>query len=445
MATATQIESRPLPSLQNVLRGREPDQIFWTVYGLPCASSAVIRVCIGLASAYRVDAPRLLFVRAGLCPTNPGDHAEDSSKRRFNSLLRKLVLCANVLLMCLFSGTASAADLRKETLKAWDDYVAAANTQMQQRMSSAHPFLLADGEPGHTAKLRNGEILVFPAGQHIPKRVPSGLIHDWYGQIFIPNMTLLDVRRVLRNYECYKEMYKPVVVDSRSITSSESQDQFYVLLVNKSLVPKTALDIDFRSSYFRVDDRRGYKISESTRIQKIAGYGTDHQRMLPPDQGTGLMWRAYDITRFEERDGGVYIEVEEIVLSRDIPVSIRWIVDPIIRRVSRGSVTTSLRQIRDAARWRPGAESSPRNVGSALPVPHPLVQLRLASPVILSLAANICRHQAIGGDCGEEPHCGDCNGRNGSGSRPGLFVFPRPCVLGMLTTFEEHVGRRDPL
>jgi len=252
--------------------------------------------------------------------------------------------------MCLFFATANAADLKPETLKAWDDYVAAADIQMQERMSATHPFLLADEDPGRAAELRSGEILVFPASQHIPKRVPSGLIHDWYGQVFIPDVTLLDVRRVLRNYGCYKELYKPAVVDSRTIASSESQDQFYLLLVNKSLISKTALDTDFRSSYFRVDDRRGYEISCSTRIQELAGFGTGHQRMPPPDQGPGLIWRAFDITRFEERDGGVYIEVEDIVLSRDIPASLRWIVDPIIRRVSRGSVTTSLHQIQDTAR-----------------------------------------------------------------------------------------------
>ena len=271
---------------------------------------------------------------------------------RFNRPIQRACIWASLLLMFLSSG-ARVADVKAETLKAWDDYLAAANAQMQQRMSAAHPFLLADEDPAHAAKLRNGEILVFPAAQHIPKRVPSGLIHDWYGEVFIPDVTLLHVVQVLRGYERYKDVFKPVVVDSRIITSSESQDQFYMLLVNESLISKTALDIDYRSSYFRLGDRRGYKISQSTRIQELAGYGTDHQRMLPPDQGTGLIWRAFDITRFEERDGGTYIEVEEIVLSRDIPASLRWIVDPIVRRVSRGSVTTSLRQIRDAARLAP--------------------------------------------------------------------------------------------
>jgi len=46
--------------------------------------------------------------------------------------------------------------------------------------------------------------------------------------------------------------------------------------------------------------------------------------------------------RFEERDGGVYVELEAIALSRDVPV--RWIVNPIVRRVSRNSMLLSLQQ-----------------------------------------------------------------------------------------------------
>ena len=50
--------------------------------------------------------------------------------------------------------------------------------------------------------------------------------------------------------------------------------------------------------------------------------------------------------RFEERDGGVYVELEAIALSRDVPV--RWIVNPIVRRVSRNSMLVSLQQMKEA-------------------------------------------------------------------------------------------------
>jgi hypothetical protein len=33
----------------------------------------------------------------------------------------------------------------------------------------------------------------------------------------------------------------------------------------------------------------------------------------------GLIWRLYSVVRLEERDGGGYMDVEVVALSRDIP------------------------------------------------------------------------------------------------------------------------------
>jgi hypothetical protein len=265
-------------------------------------------------------------------------------------LFQTAALWTNLLVIVLFRGTASAAELRPETLEAWEVYVAEANASMQERLRFEHSFISSDEDQSRAAKLRRGEILVSPAGSHVPKRVPSGLIHHWKGEIFVPNSMLQDVLRIVRDYGCYKEIYKPDVIDSRTLATAESEDQFHMLLMNKSMVSKTALDSDFRSSYFRVNEHRCYSVSASTRIQELAAYGTDVERMLPEDKGTGLIWRTYSITRFEERDGGVYIEQDAMVLSRDIPVLLSQFVNPIVRRVSREAVMTSLRQTQDAVR-----------------------------------------------------------------------------------------------
>jgi hypothetical protein len=70
--------------------------------------------------------------------------------------------------------------------------------------------------------------------------------------------------------------------------------------------------------------------------------------VMPEDHGTGLIWHLSSITRLEERDGGVYAELEAIALSRDIPVAFRLFVTPIVRRVSRDSLATSLHQTKVA-------------------------------------------------------------------------------------------------
>jgi hypothetical protein len=74
------------------------------------------------------------------------------------------------------------------------------------------------------------------------------------------------------------------------------------------------------------------------------------QRALREGEGNGFIWRLFSITRFEEREGGVYLELEAMALSRYIPVSLRGIVDPIVRRISISSLATSLRETERAVR-----------------------------------------------------------------------------------------------
>jgi hypothetical protein len=193
-------------------------------------------------------------------------------------------------------------------------------------------------------KLRNGEVVVTPASPYVPLKVQSGLIHDWTGAAFIPKATVHDVLPVLRDYDQYKDYYRPNVVYAKQIAISEWKDQFSMVLMNKSAIARTALDADYQTVYTKIDDHRWLSVTDATRLKEIAEFDTPSQHISPENHGTGLIWRLHSITRFEERDGGVYIEVEAIALSRDIPTVLRWVVEPIVRRVSRASLATSLQQ-----------------------------------------------------------------------------------------------------
>ncbi len=233
---------------------------------------------------------------------------------------------------------------------------------MQQRLSPGQCFLWVDDAPGRLASVRAGEIIVSPVGPHVPKKVPSGLIHDWVGAVFIPNVSLNDVRQVVRDYARYKDLYQPSVIDSKVIATAGEKDRFSMLLLNKPLLLKTALDADYESLYVKLDDRRAYSLERTTRVQEIEECGSPAQRVLLEGQGHGVIWRLFGITRFMERDGGVYVEFKAIGLSRDIPASMRWLVDPIVRRVSRSSLLTSLQQTEKAVRLR--TELANRKSGS---------------------------------------------------------------------------------
>jgi hypothetical protein len=272
-----------------------------------------------------------------------------AKSRRWNRLL--VFALPLIPAMTLFSPAAvNAATLETGTSKAWEEYIESASTRMQQRLTPGQTFLWVDEAPDRLAAVRKGEIVVSAIGEQSPKRVPSGLIHDWIGAAFIPNVSIKDVKEVVRDYARYKEFYRPTVIDSKVISAGEARDRFSMLLANRSLLLKTAFDIDYESCEIHIDDRRGYSITRTTRLQEIEDYGAPAQRVLHEGEGSGVIWRLFGITRYLERDGGVYLELEVIGLSRDIPGSIRWLVTPMVRRISRGSLSATLRQTEDAVR-----------------------------------------------------------------------------------------------
>jgi len=241
-----------------------------------------------------------------------------------------------------------AATLKEETKDAWGAYLETRMAEMQARLKPGNCFLWLDEQPGRTQHVRTKAPYILPIGEHIPAPVSSGLIHAWLGAGFVPGVTIADILKVIRDYDNYEHVYKPGVLASKLNRTDGPNDCFFLRFANRSVVSKTALDSEGEASYFQVDEHRWYAYSNTTRIREFEKFGTPEQRLLPEDQGTGLIWRLSSITRLEERDGGVYAELEAYALSRDIPAALRLFVSPIVRRVSRDTLAASLHQTRVA-------------------------------------------------------------------------------------------------
>jgi hypothetical protein len=248
------------------------------------------------------------------------------------------------LVALLFSVNANAVKLKSETIAAWNDYIQSANANLQNRVHPGGSFLWTFEDSGRADKVRSGEIVVAPAPGPSPKKLPGGLIHHWIGAVFVPGLELNQILSVTREYDRYKEFYRPSVIESKTIATNGAVDEFSMRIMNKAFFLKTALDADYRATTVRLDDRRSYSVSETTRVQEIEDYGQPGEHRIPEGEGGGLIWKLYSIARFEQRDGGVYVELEAIALSREIPAALRFFVDPIVRRVSRNSLFTSLQQ-----------------------------------------------------------------------------------------------------
>ena len=108
----------------------------------------------------------------------------------------------------------------------------------------------------------------------------------------------------------------------------------------------TAYDIRFA----RLDAQHGYSISRSTRITEIDAAGTAKERALNASEEHGFLWRLNTYWSYEERDGGLYMQVESVSLTRAIPAGLGWLIGPFVESVPRDSLEFTLRAACNALR-----------------------------------------------------------------------------------------------
>ncbi len=252
------------------------------------------------------------------------------------------------LVLVSIPGLSSAIELRPDTLKAWDDYVRNADARMESRAEGQQPFLWADEAPERMARLQRGEVLVSPVAGHGTRNVTNGLIHDWIGAAFIPHATIEGLLAVVHDYDRYKDFYRPAVIDSKTLACTQTYQRFSMVWQKHVLFVNAAIEGQYEAREFAAGGRRGYNIANTVRVREIENYGQANAYFLPAGQGNGFIWRLHSIARYEEREGGVYLELEAIALTRNIPPALRWMVNPVINHLSISSLATTLRETRDA-------------------------------------------------------------------------------------------------
>jgi hypothetical protein len=262
-------------------------------------------------------------------------------------------IAGSLLLVTSIPAASNAIDLHQATLNAWNDYIRAADVRMQDRLAVGHTFLWLDEAGERQSRVRRGEVVVAPLVGRGTQDVPEGLIHNWIGAAFIPNARIDTLMAVIHDYDRYKEIYKPAVADSKAVACTPTDQQFSMTWRRRILFVNAAMEGQYRSHDFAVDARRGYNIAETTSVREIENYGHTSEHFLPADSGNGFIWRLHSIARYEERDGGIYLEIEVIALTRDIPPSLRWMVNPVVNHLSINSVTATLRQTRQAVNALP--------------------------------------------------------------------------------------------
>lgn len=232
----------------------------------------------------------------------------------------------------------------------FESYVEAVEAELTQQHQSPDSFLDLGSHPALAeSRLRAGELMLEQLTPAAGISVPGGLIHHWRGSAFLPQATAADFERLMKNFGGYPQHFAPEVMQARA--ASIGGDRFQLAMrIRQRHVITVVLDTEYEVSFRRLDPQHGYSISHSTRIAEIGSPGTGAERVLPPAEEHGFLWRLNTYWSFEERDGGLYMQVETVSLTRAIPRGLGWAVAPYVESIPRESLEFTLRAVCSALR-----------------------------------------------------------------------------------------------
>src|SRR6266849_5376592 len=269
--------------------------------------------------------------------------------------MRKGMLAGFLAFAYVLPESAGAAELQRETTEAFNQYVRVTEARMADRLLEGRTFLWVDTFPELQrdklyTQLRQGEIVIERL-ETLEKekriRVPDGLIHHWIALGFIPGVTLQQVLAFMQDYDHHESIYKPDVLRSRLLSADGNHFRVYLRLRQKAIVT-AVFNSEFDVSYFPVDESRAYSRSYSTRIAELENPDRSDEREKPIGKDRGFLWRLYSYWRFQEKDGGVYVQLESVALSRSVPVLLAWVVNPLLKSIPREYLSRLLTSTRVA-------------------------------------------------------------------------------------------------
>ena len=186
------------------------------------------------------------------------------------------------------------------------------------------------------------------AGEVVIEKLPGigdlggAMVHDWRGTAFAPGATASDFECLMRDFESYPQHFSPQVMEAKTIARDGGHLQVWMRVRQRHVIT-VVMDSRYDITYGQMDARHGYSLSRSTEMDEIEGAGTLKERRLRGDEEHGFLWRLNTYWSFEERDGGLYLQVEAVSLTRSVPRGLGWVIGPYVESVPRESLEFTLR------------------------------------------------------------------------------------------------------
>jgi hypothetical protein len=248
-----------------------------------------------------------------------------------------------------------AAELHPATVAAFDRYVELTEARMAAEIAGTVPFLWVDRQP---EPVRHHAMVELEAGRVVVERletrdgrqavpVPDGLVHHWIGTVFLPGVRLERALGFVRNYEGYPTAFGPMIQSARVRSATEDHVDVTIRTSTRQVVT-VVVEADYAVDYRAAGPGRVWTKSIASHIQEIDAPGTPTERVRPPADDHGYLWRLNTYCAFEARPDGTYEQCESISLSRGVPFGFGWLVGPLVEGVPRETLEFTLGHVRAA-------------------------------------------------------------------------------------------------
>jgi hypothetical protein len=252
------------------------------------------------------------------------------------------LLCG--VLFFLETPQALLAEPTAAALAEFQRYVRTVETRLAQQHRAAHGFLAGawTGRPEEEPRLRAGELVVERLTPGKDEEFDGAMLHHWRGTAFAPGAKAEDFDRLMRAFREYPIHFAPEVMDAKVVSQNGDRMQAWMRVRQRHMIT-VVMDTSYDVQFGRLDVRHGYSVSVSTRIAEMEGVGTRSEHALGASEEHGFLWRLNTYWSYEERDGGLYVQMETASLTRAIPKGLGWVVRPYVESVPRESVEFTLR------------------------------------------------------------------------------------------------------
>jgi hypothetical protein len=165
---------------------------------------------------------------------------------------------------------------------------------------------------------------------------------------------------LLQNYDEQYKFYAPEVQRSRLVRRNGNDFHVYLRLRRKKVVT-VVLNTEYDVHYTMLGNDRAYARSYSTRISEVEEAGLANEAEKPAGNDNGFLWRLNSYWRLWQRDGGTYVQLEAISLTRDIPSGLGWLLRPFVTSVPQESLQFTLSRTRASLFAHSAQTANPAN------------------------------------------------------------------------------------